>query len=97
MIIISGKTEDTAEKYTSVLAQLDFTFEVRSWTAKGVPFSSKLYVPETHPVTQQGFCEREDEGHVLKVKLNVFEINTLANLYTTHIENRKLPSHGSYS
>ena len=28
-----------------------------------------LYVPEIHPVTGVGFCEREDDGHVFKVFL----------------------------
>ena len=34
---------------------------------KGVPFRSHLHVPEVHPLTGMMFCEREDEGHVLKV------------------------------
>ena len=34
---------------------------------KGVPFKSYIYVPENHPLTGEIFCEREDEGHVLKV------------------------------
>ena len=34
---------------------------------EGVPFSTHIYVPETHPVTNMPFHEREDEGHVCKV------------------------------
>ena len=33
----------------------------------GVPFRTHAYVPEVHPDTGMIFCEREDEGHVLKV------------------------------
>jgi len=32
------------------------------WNSKGVPFKDHLYVPEVHPVTGLGFCEREDEA-----------------------------------
>ena len=28
-----------------------------------------LYVPEVHPDTGTVLCEREDEGHVLKVRM----------------------------
>ena len=66
-----GKTEDTNDKLRSVLAQLTYAYEVRQWTSKGVPFSTKLHVSEVHPITKEVFCEREDEGHVLKV--NMFE------------------------
>ena len=31
-----------------------------------------MYVPEVHPVTGFEFCEREDEGHVFKVKINYY-------------------------
>ena len=41
---------------------------VKSWDAQGVPFSTYLYVPEEHPITKATFHEREDEGHVFKVK-----------------------------
>ena len=40
---------------------------------KGIPFINHLYVPEIHPLTQTGFCEREDEGHVLKVT-RIFQV-----------------------
>ncbi len=87
-----GKTEDLAGKLRSVLAQLDFAFEINRWTDKGVPFSSKLYVPEVHPTTQVGFCEREDEGHVLKVWKECTVLLVITCMYT---ESRKLPTHGS--
>ncbi len=51
----------------SVLAQLDFKYRIDKWVKEGVPFNKHLYVPEEHPITGFGFCEREDEGHVMKV------------------------------
>ncbi len=64
-----GKEEDDADKLRSILAQLEYTYDVKQWVSKGVPFDTNLYVPEIHPVTEVGFCEREDEGHILKVRL----------------------------
>ena len=55
------------EKLRSILAQLEYKHQVMSWVSKGVPFNKHLYVPEVHPITGLGFCEREDEGHILKV------------------------------
>jgi len=51
----------------SILAQLEYQYLIGDCEAQGVPFKSQLYVPEVHPVTGTLFCEREDEGHVLKV------------------------------
>ncbi len=59
--------EKREEKLKSILAQLEYTYRVRSWDEKGVPFCAFVYVPEMHPVTGAPFHEREDEGHVLKV------------------------------
>ena len=55
----------------SILAQLDFAYQVNMRNSKGVPFKDHLYVPEIHPETGMGFCEREDEGQVLKVWIHV--------------------------
>ena len=55
----------------SVLAQLEFAHNIKSWDEQGVPFRTHLYVPEVHPLTGVEFCEREDEGHVFKVSLLV--------------------------
>ena len=63
-----GKSEDIRDMLRSILAQLHFTHQIRHWDSLGVPFKSHMHVPEIHPVTGQLFCEREDEGHVLKVR-----------------------------
>ena len=64
----AGKEETTVEQLRSILAQLHFTYEVCHYHDDlGVPFKHHLYVPETHPITNLTFSEREDEGHVLKV------------------------------
>ena len=64
-----GKDETRAEKLRSILAQLEFHHQINTWQLKGVPFRDHLYVPEVHPVTGVGFCEREDDGHVFNVFL----------------------------
>ena len=51
----------------SILSQLDYTFQINQWHSKGVPFKMHLHIPEEHVETGEMFCEREDEGHVLKV------------------------------
>ena len=66
-LIHTGKKETDTEKLRSILAQLEYQYLVESWEAQGVPFKAHLHVPEVHPVTGTLFCEREDEGHVLKV------------------------------
>ena len=54
------------DKLRSILAQLDFTYSIRDFDSKGVPFRTHLHVPEVHPETGNIY-EREDPGHVLKV------------------------------
>ena len=65
--VYTGKSETNADMMRSVLAQLDYSFQINQWHSKGVPFKTHLHVPEEHPETGTIFCEREDEGHVLKV------------------------------
>ena len=62
-----GKDESTVEKLRSIMAQLEYTYQINTWHTKGVPFKHHVYVPEIHPSTSIEFCEREDEGHVFKV------------------------------
>ena len=64
-----GKDETMTEKLWSILAQLEFHYQINAWQLKGVPFKDHLYVKEVHPITGVGFCEREDDGHVFKVLL----------------------------
>ncbi|XP_065889311.1 uncharacterized protein [Dysidea avara] len=65
-IWIEGKDETKAEKLRSILAQLEYQYQVNLFHSKGIPFKNHLYVPEVHPITGKGFCEREDESHIFK-------------------------------
>lgn len=51
----------------SILAQLEYRYQICQWDMKGVPFRTYMYVPEVHPITKKKFHEREDFAHVLKV------------------------------
>lgn len=62
-----GKEEDEEDILRSILAQLEYRYQICTWDASGVPFRTYLYVPETHPITGCEFHEREDFAHVLKV------------------------------
>ena len=62
-----GKDEDEESMLRSILAQLEYRYQVCKWDTSGVPFRTYLYVPETHPITKAEFHEREDFAHVLKV------------------------------
>ncbi|XP_065891566.1 uncharacterized protein [Dysidea avara] len=63
---IDGKDETPVEQLRSILAQLEYTYQINAWQAKGVPFKDYVYVPEIHPKAGMEFCEREDDGHILK-------------------------------
>ena len=69
----------------SVLSQLEFTYLVRDYDRKGVPFRSHIHCPEVHPETGSVFCEREDAGHVLKVRL-VSMLNAVLFTYLSYRE-----------
>ena len=64
---IPGKTEGVKDKLRSILAQFEYQHRLQQWEQKGVQFKTYLYVAEVHPETNEIFCEREDEAHVLKV------------------------------
>ena len=66
---IVGQEETEIEKLRSNLAQREFTYVVRQYDKRKIPFRTHLHVPETHPDTGAVFLEREDEGHVLKVTM----------------------------
>ena len=55
------------EKLRSILSQLEYTYVIREWTDRGVPFQYHFYVPEVLPESGMPFLEREDEAHVFKV------------------------------
>lgn len=65
--IHAGKSETKGDKLRSILAQLEYVYQIDYWESQGVPFRSHVHVPECHPITGTLFCEREDEGHVFKV------------------------------
>ena len=50
--------------FKSILAQLEFQYEILEWEKKGIPFRSHVYVPEVHPLTGVPFLERKDEAHL---------------------------------
>ena len=65
--ITTGKSETITDMMRSILAQLEFKYQILEWERKGVPFRQHLYILEIHPVTKQAYFEMEDEPHVLKV------------------------------
>jgi hypothetical protein len=67
LCVCTGKKETKADRLRSILGQLEFSMIIKDWEKKGVNFIDHLYVPEQHPVTNEVFCEMEDEGHVFKV------------------------------
>ena len=52
----------------SILAQLDYSYQILQLEQQGVNFRVHLHVPEIHSLTHTTFCEREDEAHVFKVR-----------------------------
>ena len=63
------RIEETREdKLRSIIAQLEYSYEVCDYNKKGIPFRTYIYVPERHPITSCEYHEREDDAHVLKVR-----------------------------
>ena len=68
LICVSERSIETKEdKLRSILAQLEFKYQVLEYEERGVPFRTHLYVPEVHPGSGHEYHEREDDAHVLKV------------------------------
>ena len=65
--MLTGKEESLLYMLRSILAQMEYSYRVNYYHEQGIPFKTHLYIPEDHPETGLGFCEREDEGHVFKV------------------------------
>ena len=75
LLSISERSTETKEdKLRSILAQLEFQYQVLEYEKRGVPFRTHLYVPEVHPISGQEYHEREDDAHVLKVHVHVFRV-----------------------
>ena len=70
MSILLG-VKDFADKARSVLAQLAFRHHVQEWE---IPFRKHLHVPEVSEYTGQVLCNREDEGHIFKVYLQLLDL-----------------------
>lgn len=59
--------ENLTDQLRSILAQLDYSYQINQLESEGVNFHSHMYVAEVHPETKTTFCEHEDEAHILKV------------------------------
>ena len=64
--------ESYTEMLRSILAQLEYKYQILLWESRGVPFRTYIYVPETHPITGKEYHEREDFAHLLKVMSKCF-------------------------
>ena len=53
---------------------------------KGVPFPTYLYMPEINPITNEIFCDREDEADVLKL----YSFNICLLFYTENCQSHLL-------
>ena len=68
-LLCTGEEESLHTKLKSILAQMEYVYQIRSWKSKGVPFDVAMYVPEYHPASGAIFYEQEDAGHLLKVTI----------------------------
>ena len=62
-----GQDESIVDKIRSILAQMEYQYQICEWERKGVDFYHHIYVPKIHPITNEPFYEMEDEAHVFKV------------------------------
>ena len=46
-----GLEETYEDKLRSIIAQLEYSYEVCDYDKKGIPFRTYMYVPEKHPIT----------------------------------------------
>ena len=65
-----------ANKLRSIVAQMEYSHQIYKWTNNHMPFTTHLYVPETHPLTWAICHEREDEGHLFNVQMYTIIIST---------------------
>ena len=76
-----GEKEDQEGMLRSILAQLEFSYQICKWDDAGTPFRTYMYVPEKHPLTGSEFHEREDFAHVLKVHMCTSQIGFGSYMY----------------
>ena len=74
--------QSTADKLRSVLAQLEFSYRIRHYHDELEYFSDTTSMCPRYTVTHLPICEREDEGHVLKV--TYCYSSSLPDIYCTH-------------
>ena len=61
------KSEIPLEMLKSILAQLEFQYEILEWEKKGIPFHSYVVCARSPSSNCVPFYECEDEAHVFKV------------------------------
>ena len=61
----------------SILAQMEYSYQICKWKDAEILFHINMYVPEEHPLTGSEFHERGDFAHVLKVLLLLIKISLL--------------------
>ena len=69
---IEQEEESDIDMLRSILAQLEYQYQVCTWDSKGIPFRTYMYIPEVHPITGNNYHEREDFAHVLNVVFNKY-------------------------
>lgn len=70
--VVIGKEETETDMLRSILAQFEYTSKVKQYCADGVAFDKHLHIPEVHKLSGNVVCQREDEGHIFKVKTCLF-------------------------
>ena len=74
-----GEKEDEEGMLHSILAQVEYSYQICKWDDAGMPFRTYMYVPE---ITGSEFHEREDFAHVLKVHTCIIDFTNVVLLVT---------------
>ena len=64
-----GKKETIPDMLRSILAQFEYTAQVMKYSSQGIPFNKHLHVSEVNQYSGEVMCQREDEGHIFKVRI----------------------------
>lgn len=67
ILLFKGEKEHEEGMLHSILAQMEYSYQICKWHDAVIPFHMYMYVPGKHPVTGSDVHEREDFAHVLKV------------------------------